>query len=63
MLISLIEAGRIFDYINDSGHLILSGIIKEKEEDVISCLKRAKCFKNINSYYEDDWVLISCEKE
>ena len=63
VLISLIEVGKISDYINDNGYLILSGIIKEKEEDVISCFKRAKCFKNINSYYEDDWVLISCEKE
>ena len=63
VLISLIEVGKISDYINDNGHLILSGIIKEMEEEVISCLKRAKCFKNIKSFYEDDWVLISCEKE
>ena len=63
VLISLIEVGNIAEYINDGGHLILSGIIKEKEEDVIKSLKSVNCFNDIKSFYEDDWVMISCKKE
>ena len=62
VLISLIEVGNVADYINYNGNLVLSGIIREKEAEVIDCLTKTNSFKNIKSFYEDDWVLISCEK-
>ena len=62
VLISLIEVGNVADYINYNGNLVLSGIIKEKEAEVIDCLTKTNSFKSIKSFYEDEWVLISCEK-
>ena len=63
VLVSLIKAGNISSFLKDGGKLILSGIINEKQEDVISALKGSNCFKNIDVNSEDDWVAITCEKE
>ncbi|MFM1515213.1 50S ribosomal protein L11 methyltransferase [Helcococcus ovis] len=49
-------------YLNESGILILSGIIKEKEQLVKEKLE-ATGFKVIDTKYKNDWVLISAGRK
>ena len=58
VIISLIEKANIVSYINDGGYLILSGIIKEKEQDVIKSLNKINHIKNVRTVEEGDWVAI-----
>ena len=62
VLISLIEQGDIGAYLTDGGSLVLSGIIKEKLNDVLNSIKKRKCFKDINYDFEDEWAVITCKK-
>ena len=62
VLISLIEQGDIGSYLTDRGSLVLSGIIKEKLNDVLDSIKKSKCFIDINYEFEDEWVVVTCKK-
>ena len=60
VIISLIEKANIVSYLKDGGILILSGILKEKENDVIEVLRKNKNIKNIKTNIEGEWVSIIC---
>ena len=62
VLISLIEQGNIASFLLDGGSLVLSGIIKEKLNDVLDSLKDSGCFRNIEYDFEDEWAVITCKK-
>lgn len=62
VLISLIEQGNIGSFLADGGSLILSGIIKEKLNDVLDAIKNSKCFIDINYEFEDEWAVVTCKK-
>lgn len=62
VLISLIEQGNIGSFLADGGSLILSGIIKEKLNDVLASLNKSACFKDISYEFEDEWAVITCKK-
>ena len=63
VLVSLIKTGNIASFLKDGGYLILSGIIKEKQDEVVYALKDVNCFGSINIDCEGDWVAITCKKE
>ncbi|MFL8887553.1 50S ribosomal protein L11 methyltransferase [Helcococcus kunzii] len=48
-------------YLNEEGIIVLSGIIKEREELVVSKLKE-KDFEIIDTKYKNEWVLISARR-
>ena len=56
VIISLIEKCRIGDMLSANGHLILSGIIKEKEDEVLQVIKKYVAYKNITVDYDEEWV-------
>lgn len=60
VIISLIEKAYIVSYLNKGGKLVLSGIIKEKEKDVIKVLEETGKIKNIVSKEDGEWVSIVC---
>ena len=60
VIISLIEKADIVSYLNDGGELVLSGIIKEKENEVREALLNTKKVKNIVSNVDGEWVSIVC---
>lgn len=62
VLISLIEQGNIGSFLVDGGSLVLSGIIKEKLNDVLDSIRKSKCFNDINYEFEDEWAVITCKK-
>ena len=62
VLISLIEQGNIGSFLVDGGSLVLSGIIKEKLNDVLDAIKNSKCFIDINYEFEDEWAVVTCKK-
>lgn len=62
VLISLIEQGNIGSFLVDGGSLVLSGIIKEKLNDVLDAIKRKKCFMDIDYNFEDEWAIVTCKK-
>ena len=62
VLISLIEQGNIGAYLTDGGSLVLSGIIKEKLNDVLDSIRMSKCFIDIDYEFEDEWAVITCKK-
>lgn len=62
VLISLIEQGNIGTFLNNEGNLILSGIIKERLNDVLDSIKKCNYFKNIEYVFEEDWALVTCVK-
>ena len=62
VLISLIEQGDIGAFLTDGGNIVLSGIIKEKLNDVLDSIKKSKCFIDINYEFKDEWAVITCKK-
>ena len=60
VIISLIEKADIASYLNDGGYLVLSGIIKEKENDVRDALMKNSNIKDIKVNSEGEWVSIVC---
>ena len=56
VIISLIEKCRIQDMLNENGNLILSGIIKEKEQEVFETIKKNIKYKDLMVDYDDEWV-------
>ena len=62
VIISLIEKADIVSYLNSGGKLVLSGIIKEKEKDVIKVLEETGKIKNTVSKEDGEWVSIVCER-
>lgn len=60
VIISLIEKADIVSYLNDGGKLVLSGIIKEKENEVRDALIKTRKIKDIKSNIEGEWVSIVC---
>ena len=62
VIISLIEKADLVSYLNKGGKLVLSGIIKEKEKDVIKVLEETGKTKNIVSKEDGEWVSIVCER-
>ncbi|EHR33212.1 50S ribosomal protein L11 methyltransferase [Helcococcus kunzii] len=48
-------------YLNEEGIIVLSGIIKEREELVVSKLKEID-FEIIDTKYKNEWVLISARR-
>ncbi len=62
VLISLIEQGNIGSFLANGGSLILSGIIKEKLNDVLASLNKSACFKDISYDFKDEWAVITCKK-
>ena len=62
VIISLITKGKVSEFLTNNGHLILSGIIEEKKDDVILALKESGDFCDINCHKENDWVSIVCRK-
>ena len=60
VIISLIEKADIVSYLNIGGKLVLSGIIKKKEKDVIKVLEETGKIKNIVSKEDGEWVSIVC---
>ena len=62
VLISLIEQGNIGSFLVGGGSLVLSGIIKEKLNDVLASLNKSACFKDISYDFEDEWAVITCKK-
>lgn len=63
VLVSLIEIGKVHEFLNDDGYLILSGIVKEKETDVLNALQKLNHYKNIECKYDGDWVAIICQNK
>lgn len=63
VIISLIEKGKISSYLSNDGHIILSGIIREKEKEVADKLKNDRKIKDFEVFYEDEWVMFNCIKE
>lgn len=61
VIVSLIEKGKISSYLNAGGYLILSGIIKEREDDVVSAIKKDDKIKTFKVYAEDEWRMIECK--
>lgn len=62
VIISLLGMGKITSYLKSGGYLILSGIIKEKEEELIAAIKNDKTIKDYKIYREDEWLMFKCIK-
>ena len=60
VIISLLDKGKISSYLNSNGYLILSGIIKEREDDIIASIKNDKNILSYEVYREDEWVMFLC---
>ena len=56
VLISLIEKCKINKFLNTNGHLILSGIIKDKEDEVTKSINQNIKYKKLLLDYDNDWV-------
>lgn len=61
VIISLIEKCKIQDMLNASGCLVLSGIIKEKENEVFEKIKTNIKYKSCKVDYDEDWVSFTVE--
>lgn len=62
IVIAMIEKANICNYINDDGILILSGIIKEKKDIVISSIKRFTDLHIVKEDIDGDWVCILAKR-
>ena len=60
VIISLLTRGKITQYLKSGGYLILSGIIKEKEQEVANVLKNTVNIREYEAVYEDEWVMFKC---
>ena len=60
VIISLIDKADIVSYLNDGGKIVLSGIIKDKEDEVRKVLQNNSKIKNIVSSADGDWVSLVC---
>ena len=56
IIISLIEKCHIHEMLEDNGYLILSGIIKEKEKEVLDTINKFIKYKDLIVDYDEEWV-------
>ena len=61
VIISLIKKADIVSYLNKGGRLVLSGIIKEKENEVRETLEKIGRVYDIISKTDGEWVSIICK--
>ena len=62
VIISLLTIAKITSYLKPNGYLVLSGIIKEKEEDIVAAIKSDDSIKDYKIYREDEWLMFKCYK-
>lgn len=62
VIISLLTTANISEYIKKDGYFVCSGIIKEKEEEVVSAIKNVKNLEINKILRENAWVGIICRK-
>ena len=63
VIISLLGMGKITSYLKSKGYLVLSGIIKEKEVDVVRAIENDSSIKKYEVYSEDEWLMFKCYKD
>ena len=62
VIISLLGIGNVISYLKENGYLVLSGIIKEKEGELVEAIKNDKSIKDYEIYREDEWLMFKCTK-
>lgn len=60
VIINMIKNADLYSFLADKGRLILSGILKDDEKNLINTLKPR--FEIVNTFYDGDWVMIEAIK-
>ena len=63
VIISLINVANIDELLLDSGTIILSGIIKQKLDEVKNAILLTNKYNSINVFEEGEWVCITAKKK
>ena len=52
--------GKIYNLLKSGGVLIMSGIMEDKKDMVIECIKKVDNLVLLEEYQEGEWVNVNC---